>query len=320
MKIVLVTGGTGFIGRHCLARLVDCGFEVHAVSRRRDRRVAGVVWHVADLEEEHSVRRLVQTVRPTHLLHLAWYTEHGAFWSSPRNLEWVGASLSLVREFCETGSAERVVAAGTCAEYASGSDPCVEDQTICHPSTLYGASKHGLHVILERYLAQTGVSFAWGRLFLLYGPDEHPNRLIASITRSLLAGEPALCTHGNQIRDLLYVDDAAEAFVTLVNSDAQGAFNIASGQPVRLADIIQQLASLLERPELVQLGALPPRDEPEMLTADVGRLRSLGWSPRYSSKDGLDMTIAWWVGQRGSALKIGSRGEGVRTASEEPLT
>ncbi len=299
MKTVLVTGGAGFIGRHCLTRLVEGGYDVHAVSRAADHpAAAGVEWHVADLLENGSAHRLIRTVRPTHLLHLAWCTEHGAFWTSPRNLEWVGASLSLVREFCEAGAAERLVAAGTCAEYAWQSGTCIENQTSCVPSTLYGTSKHGLHVILERYMAQTSVSCAWGRLFLLYGPDEHPKRLISSVTRSLLADEPALCTHGNQIRDLLYVADAAEAFVTLLDSDAPGAFNIGSGRPVRLADAIHQLASQLGRPELVRLGALPPRDEPEILTADITRLRSLGWSPRHSLKDGLKLTIDWWIDQR----------------------
>jgi nucleoside-diphosphate-sugar epimerase len=299
MKTVLVTGGAGFIGRHCVRSLVERGFDVHAVSRRpRISDLSRVRWHAADLLDAGSVRALIDAVRPTHLLHLAWYTEHGVFWASPVNLDWVEASLTLVKAFVETGRAERVVAAGTCAEYRWESGTCVEDRTPCEPATLYGASKRGLQMILERYLAQSGVAFAWGRLFLLYGPDEPPNRLISSVTRSLLADEPALCTHGRQVRDLLYVADAADAFVTLLDVDAQGAFNIASGQPVRLADAINELGSQLGRPELIRLGALASRDEPEVLAADVTRLRALGWSPRHALRDGLKLTIDWWTDQQ----------------------
>ncbi len=296
MKTVLVTGGSGFVGRHCLAGLVERGYDVHATSRTPDHPpTAGVTWHVADLLEDGMARKLVQMIRPTHLLHFAWCTEHGAFWTSPQNLDWVAASLTLAKEFHEGGTAERLVVAGTCAEYAWESGICVEDRTRCVPSTLYGTAKHDLHRELERYFAHTHVGVAWGRLFLLYGPDEHPKRLIASVTRSLLADQPALCTHGNQVRDLLYVADAAEAFVALLDSDASGAYNIGSGRPIRLADAIQQLARRLGRPELVRLGALPARDEPDILTADVTRLSALGWSPRHSLPDGLQRTIDWWL-------------------------
>lgn len=297
MKRVLVTGASGFIGRECVRRLVARGDEVHAISTRPAPEIAGALrWHRADLLEGSSTTRLIHEIRPSHLLHLAWCTTPGAFWTSPLNLKWVDASLRLIQEFCAVGT--RIVAAGTCAEYRWESGIYSEASTELAPATLYGACKHGFQVILERYAALSGVTSAWGRLFLLYGPHEHPNRLVPAVTRALLAGQPAPCTHGRQVRDFLYVDDAAEAFVALLDHQAEGAFNIASGVPTRLADVVFGIADRLGRRELVRLGALEPRDEPDVMVADIDRIgRAIGWVPRRTLKEGLDLTVDWWASQ-----------------------
>jgi nucleoside-diphosphate-sugar epimerase len=300
VKRVLVTGASGFLGRHCLSALILRGYDVHAVSRAVSREAApglgsGVQWHHVDLLDARATRDLLESVQPSHLLHLAWYTEHGAFWDSPENIRWLEAGLAMARMFCASSVARRFVGAGTCAEYSWRSGVCVESETLLAPASLYGACKHALHTVLATYSAQTRVSCAWGRLFLLYGPHEDRRRLIPSVARALLAGEPARCTHGNFARDMLYVADAADAFVALLDSDAEGAFNIASGRETRLADAITHVANYLGRPELLRLGALPAREEPDTLLADVRRLQTaVPWTPRHSLFDGLDLTCDWW--------------------------
>lgn len=298
MKRVLLTGATGFVGRHCPPALVSAGFEVHAVSSQPPPADApeGVVWHEADLLARDKGAEVVAAVRPTHLLHLAWYAEHGKFWTSIENFRWVQASLDLFRAFAEAGG-RRVVAAGSCAEYEwGGAEPCLEGVTPLKPATLYGACKHALRVMLEAYAAQVGLSAAWGRVFFLYGPHERPHRLVASVTRSLLRGEEARCTHGEQVRDFLHVVDVAEAFVALLDSEAESAINIASGRAVALKDVINEIGDRMNRRELVRLGAVAaPAGEPRLIVADTKRLvEEVGWRPRLGLGAGLDETIAWW--------------------------
>ncbi|HYG11556.1 MAG TPA: NAD(P)-dependent oxidoreductase [Pyrinomonadaceae bacterium] len=307
MRKVLLTGATGFIGRHCLPALAAAGFEeIHAVSTREAQggahvlasaaETARVRWHSADLLSDDAAERVMAEVRPTHLLHMAWYAEPGKYWTSPLNEDWLRASVRLFGAFAGHGG-ERVVAAGTCAEYDwNYGGYCSESETPLAPATLYGECKRALHDALDALARERGLSAAWGRIFFLYGAHEHPQRLVSSVIRALLRGEPARCTHGEQLRDFLDVRDVADAFVALLASDVRGAVNIASGEAVSLKTVVNKIAEKLQRPDLVQLGALPaPAGEPPLLAADVSRLRGeVRWSPARTLDEGLDASISWW--------------------------
>ncbi len=297
MKRVLVTGAGGFVGRHCLPELLEREFEVHAASRRppRDEAPPAVTWHAADLLEPGGPGALVAGVRPTHLLHLAWEATPGTYWESPDNLRWLRASLDLVAAFAAAGG-ERLVSAGTCAEYGWASGRCSERGTPLAPATLYGTCKHALRQVEEAFAVRQGFSFARARLFFLYGPHEDPRRFVPSVIRPLLAGEPARCTHGRQVRDFLFVADAASALAAVLDGPVTGAVNIASGEPVALRELAGAVAALLGRPDLLRLGALPaPPGEAAVIVADVARLAGeVGWSPRRSLEEGLARTVEWW--------------------------
>lgn len=292
MRRVVVTGATGFIGRHTPGLLATRGFEVHPVSSRD-----------ADLLDRNASEALIRKLQPTDLLHLAWYAEHGKFWTSPENDRWVEASLELLRAFADFGG-RRAVIAGTCAEYDWNGDGLLsEDSTPLAPATPYGAAKARLHVEAASVAAEAGVSLAWGRIFFVYGPGEDPRRLVASVARALIAGEPAACTHGEQVRDFLHAGEVADALATLLASNVEGPVNIGSGEPTRIKEIVAEVAHATGRPDLVRLGALPANpDEPPRLVADVRRLREeVRWKPRGSLAQGIADTVAWWAGQGAGA-------------------
>lgn len=295
MKRVLVTGAAGFIGRQSLSKLIDCGFEVTAVTTQAPiNSNPAVKWVRADLMDPLQVSRVFAEVRPTHLLHFAWYAEHGKFWSAPENFRWVQASLKLLEAFAQNGG-RRVVTAGTCAEYDWKYGYCVENQTPLDPHTVYGTCKAALGALQAAYCRQTGISSAWGRIFLLYGPYEHPNRLVSSVILSLLRGETARCSHGRQVRDFMHVEDVASAFVALLASSVEGAVNIASARPVALRDVVGAIAQCLSRDDAVDFGAVAAVNDPQLLLADNRRLsEEVGWSPSYDLDSGLNSAIRWW--------------------------
>lgn len=294
MTRALVTGGSGFIGRPTVDALVARGFEVHLLARRAARDGA-VVSHACDLLDRTGVDDTLRAVSPAVLVHLAWNVEPGAYWRSPKNLDWVGASLDLVRAFAERGG-RRVVVAGSCAEYAWESDRFVENETPRRPATLYGAAKDGLHRILAAYADVVGLSLAWGRVFFLYGPGEKPGRLVPDAIRSLLAGQAFETSHGRQERDFLHVDDVGGAFAALAACDVRGAVNLGSGRAVPVRTIVERLADAIGRPDLLRLGARElAASEPPRIEADIRRLAAeVGFQPSYSLDQGLAQSLAWW--------------------------
>ncbi|MBT5107646.1 MAG: NAD-dependent epimerase/dehydratase family protein [Rhodospirillaceae bacterium] len=296
MKRVLVTGASGFIGRHALPELVNRGFEVHAVSRSPGaNQPQNVHWRRCDILDDAAQAHLIQDVRPSHLLHFAWCATPGVFWTAPENLDWVAASLRLYRRFLEQGG-ERMVFAGTCAEYDWSQDILSETKTPLAPSTLYGTAKNSLRSLIESASEQTNASWAWGRIFFLYGPHEDPARLAPSVIANLLNGREANCSHGRQIRDFMHVEDVARAFVSILESDFSGAVNIASGNPVAIRDVVNQIARKIGRPDLVKLGAIPTasNDPPRLLASNDILSDTIGFQPKYDLDTGLNETIDWW--------------------------
>lgn len=301
MKRVLVTGATGCIGRHACAQLLARGWEVHGVTSKLPAEGgAGVQMHLGDLLQPGAAEALMQGVEPSHLLHLAWYIAPGKWAAAPQNYLWVEASLGLVRAFQAAGG-QRMVTSGSCLEYDWRYGYCSERLTPMQPHTFYGVCKNALSQVVEGYANVAGLSSAWGRIFFLYGPWEHPERLVASVARSLATGQPARTSHGRQIRDYLFADDIANALVTLLESDVRGPINIGSGKAVTLRQIVERLGAIAGRADLLEIGAIPPAptDAP-LVVADVTRLHGeLGWRPKTSLDEGLQATLDWWRAQAG---------------------
>lgn len=319
MKRILVTGASGFIGRHCLAPLRALEYEVHAVSRGPVSDNPGrVKWHQADLLDPSSIAPLISKVQPTHLLHLAWIVTPGESIRSMENFRWVQASFQLAEAFAAAGG-RRMVVGGTCFEYDCRHGLLNENRTPLRPGTAYGACKHALHEMLTPFCQAKGIDLAWPRIFYLYGPHEHPRRLVASVIQSLLLGEPANCTPGRQVRDYLHVADVARALALLVDSDVTAALNIGSGMPVSLREIVECIGQLIGRKELLRLGALVAREnEPPLIVADATRLKNqLHWQPKFSLEEGLRHTIDWWQAWRAGGV---SPPKPLSTVQESPAS
>lgn len=240
------------------------------------------------------MQRLLVGYRPQGLLHLAWFVEPGKLIADPSNLDWVSASLDLIRAFREAGG-ERCTVSGSCYEYDWRYGYCVEQVTPCEPDTLYGAAKDSLRRAFLAYCNVSGLSGSWGRAFFMYGPRENPARLVSSVILSLLKGQPARSSHGLQVRDYLHIEDVAEGMVALFGSQARGAYNIAGGSTT-IRRIVETLGQLTGRGDLLQIGAIPARaNDAPLVLGDARRLETeAGWKPRIELESGLAATVEWW--------------------------
>lgn len=204
-------------------------------------------------EATHRLEELLEESET--LVHAAWYAEPGKYLTSPENLTCLSGTLSLARAFAAVGG-KRFVGVGTCAEYDTSAGLLAADTPLA-PNTLYAACKAATAQVLDHFFGAEDVSFAWCRIFYLYGEGEDQRRLVPYIRGRLEAGEEVLLTQGNQIRDFLDVKDAARMIVDATLGDQEGAVNICSGEAVTVRQLAERIADEYGRRELLRFGARP---------------------------------------------------------------
>jgi nucleoside-diphosphate-sugar epimerase len=287
---IAVTGATGFVGHYVIKSLVKQGYEVLAIGRSAPEDNNLVTFIQFDLLKEYDYA-WISEYKPSHLLHLAWYAEHGKFWDSSLNLNWCDATVRLIDSFCSYGG-KRVVVAGSCAEYDWSFGYCKEENTPINPKTLYGITKDSARRMSSEICRLNNVSFAWGRIFFPFGSGENSNRLIPSITQALLGNRPLFSIGTQQWRDILPVEIVADALVFLLTQNHSGIFNICSGRPIQLCEIIRQVAlSIDEDPQLLLSQGVEQSQSPNFLIGDSSLITTMGWKPVYDLWENLHFYV-----------------------------
>jgi nucleoside-diphosphate-sugar epimerase len=283
---VLVTGARGFIGSHVVTALEARGADVSAFARPDD-------YHDAQ-----TVERVFRKVSPSILVHCAWRLAPGSdYLGDPANSHEVVASLRLFR-LAQAAGCARIVGVGTCLEYAGADGPVAETAPL-QPRTLYGTSKAALFFASAAWAREADVSLAWARLYFPYGPAEAKHRLIPTVVNGLLRGERVATTAGTQRRSWIFAPDAGDAIAAIAMSDVDGPVNVGAEEVVAVRDVVERIADMLGRRDLLDIGAFPPRpDDPQVLWADIRKLTSsVKWKPTRDLNAGLEETIAWWQTQ-----------------------
>lgn len=282
MSVLLVTGPSAFIGRHALAALSARAYDIHALCRNPVPEIAPTArWHAVDLMDRRLVHELCARLRPTYLLHMAWCASNPSYRADPANDQWANASKALASAFFSNGG-KRAVFAGTSAEYEAP-----------EKQSPYVKSKITAAQAMQARARACGGSFAWGRIFLPYGPDDAAHRLVPSTIDALLAGRLAQCSAGDQVRDFVYAGDVGAAFALLLESKLEGPNDVGTGCGTSVRHAVEEIARQVGRPDLVRFGAVvPSATEPKSLVARPEALLALHWQPRTLST-GLGLTIAW---------------------------
>ena len=289
---VLLTGASGYLGQHVLARLRERDIDIVLLGRSHPARAENLPLIAVDLLECRDLTAALYEARASHLLHLAWYTEYGKYWNSPLNLRWVDASLRLLQAFTEQGGRHAVMT-GTCAEYEWREDrPFREDATQLNPASLYGAAKDATRRLAEAWCRDQGVTLAWGHVFFPFGPGESRQRMLPSLIEVFRGRSAPFGVNAEAWRGMLPVRDAADALVHLLAQGCKGRYNICTGQPVQLGEVVRTLARLCgaDPSSVLALTTARPGD-PTMLVGNNQRLLATGWLPTQTLEQGLSFQV-----------------------------
>jgi nucleoside-diphosphate-sugar epimerase len=310
--IALITGGAGFIGSHIAAAFAAAGARVRIIDdlstgyRENVSELAGDVDFVeGSVADEAALRRALEDVE------LVFH--EAAIPSVPRSVEnprqthvaSVEATFSLLLAAKEKKVRRIVYAASSSAYGDQPTLPKVESM-LPEPLSPYAVAKlvgeHYCQVFTRVYGLET-VSL---RYFNVFGPRQDPSSqysgVISRFIAALLGGEqPVIYGDGEQSRDFTYIDNVVDANLKAAESArAVGqVINIANGERITLNELLRELKSLTERPDVVADFREPRAGDVKHSLADISRARDLlGFEPQVDLRTGLQHTIDWWKNSR----------------------
>jgi len=302
----LVTGASGFVGSHLVRKLVGDGHDVLAVVRKssdlwRLEDVEGKVrFAYASLSDIRSIGNEIRQFKPDAAFHLSWTGGNcRKFVNDPSQVfENVPGSLDLVR-LCHEAECTRYLFLGTSVEYDNYRQP-VRETDPAEPTNLYGLAKLTTLQLSQALCAGYGMRFVGVRLFWAYGPMDDGLRMVPSVTAKPLVRERPSLTHGEQLWDFLYIDDVVAALITAATNDAaEGIFNLGSGAPISIRDLVSQIGDAIDPDLELGFGEVPyAADQVMHLEADISRLRAAtGWSPKIDLHEGIRRTVEFYARQ-----------------------
>jgi dTDP-6-deoxy-L-talose 4-dehydrogenase (NAD+) len=260
-RTVLLTGGTGFVGRQVLKALALNGLKVRIVVRGGGQSqftssdALESIVTTPDMFAENSDWWAKVCLGIDTIIHVAWYAEPEQYLQSPKNLDCLIGTLQMAKGASQAGVC-RIVGIGTCIEYELSGEKLSID-TPLRPLTPYAEAKAMTFTALEKWLPRQGIEFAWCRLFYLYGEGEDARRLVPYLHSQFRAGQFALLSSGNQVRDFLNVQEAGRLIVQVALGKQQGPINICSGIGVSIKHLAEQIADEYGRRDLLKFGVRP---------------------------------------------------------------
>jgi len=332
---VLLTGSAGFIGMHCIERLLARGDTVVGVDNLNDyyevslkearlARIAGhenFSFHRVSVEDKDAMAALFAAERPDRVIHLA--AQAGVRYSLENPHAYIDANLQgfiNILEGCRHNGVEHLVYASSSSVYGGNElMPFSEHHSVDHPVSLYAATKKANELMAHTYSHLYGLPTTGLRFFTVYGPWGRPDMALFMFTRAMLAGETInVFNEGRMVRDFTYIDDIVEGVIRVLDKvaapnpdfdplqpDPQTStapfrvFNIGNGNPTPLMDYIGALEEALGITAKKNMMPMQPGDVPAT-SADTAELfKWVGFAPDTDVRDGVKRFVEWYLAYHG---------------------
>ncbi|MGX9366267.1 NAD-dependent epimerase/dehydratase family protein [Desulfoplanes sp. PS50] len=262
-KTALITGATGFVGSHLARRLVKDGWTVHAIVRSSSKRDLihdiedSIYFHIYNGTVD-SMQEIFAESRPDTIFHLAslFLSQH-----QPQDITaLIQSNITFGTHLAEAAVANdcfQFINTGTSWQHYENED--------YNPVNLYAATKQAFEDILKYYVEAHALKVVTLKLFDTYGPDDPRPKLMNLLKRAAETGETLEMSPGEQLIDLVHVDDVVEAFCTAqeligkMDGSVMNDYGISSNNPRSLRDIVTEIENELGKKITVHWGGKPYR-------------------------------------------------------------
>ena len=315
-KKIVVTGGSGFLGKFVLDRLLEHGASEIFVPRSRDY----------DLRDRAEVERLYAEQGPEILIHLA--ATVGGIGANRRNpgrffYENMAMGLHVIDEARRYGQLEKLVIVGTTCSYPKHTPTPFDEEELWNgypeeTNAPYGIAKKALLVMAQGYREQYGLPGIYLIPANLYGPgdnfDPESSHVIPALIRKFVHAKQSAsaCVEvwgtGSVSREFLYVQDAAEGIVlATLRYEGNGPVNLGTGKEIRIKELADEIRELVGYEGEIIWNPSQPDGQPRRRLDVQKAVREFGFQAQTSLRTGLAKTIEWYQKAR-SAEAGGSQG------------
>ena len=335
MMKVLVTGAAGFIGMHCIERLLARGDHVVGIDNLNDyydvalkqSRLSQIAdhaafrFHRASIEDKEAMAGIFAEEKPDRVIHLA--AQAGVRYSLENPHAYIDANLQgfmNILEGCRHNDVAHLAYASSSSVYGGNAQmPFSEHHSVDHPVSLYAATKKANELMAHTYSHLYGLPTTGLRFFTVYGPWGRPDMALFLFTDAIRNRRPIdVFNRGAMVRDFTYIDDIVEGVIRVLDKTATPdpnfdpmnpdpgsstapfrVFNIGNGNPTPLMDYIGALEDALGMTAEKNMMPMQPGDVPAT-SADTSGLRDwVGFAPNTDVRDGVKRFVDWYIGYYG---------------------
>ena len=328
---VLVTGSAGFIGMHCVERLLARGDGVVGVDNLNDyydvtlkeARLARIADHEAfrfhrvAVEDRDAMAGIFVDEKPDRVIHLA--AQAGVRYSLENPHAYIDANLQgfiNILEGCRHNDVAHLAYASSSSVYGGNElMPFSEHHSVDHPVSLYAATKKANELMAHTYSHLYDLPTTGLRFFTVYGPWGRPDMALFLFTNAIRKGvQIDVYNKGAMVRDFTYIDDIVEGVIRVLDKTATPnpdfdpmnpdpgsskapyrVFNIGNGNPTPLMDYIGALEDALGMTAEKNMMPMQPGDVPAT-SSDTSELQDwVGFAPNTDVRDGVARFVDWYV-------------------------
>ena len=301
-KNILVTGGAGFIGSHLVDRLIKKKSTVKVIDNYQAGRRENLnqSWDEiqvikGDIRNSELVREVIEDVDV--IFHIAANASVPYSVKNPRyDFETNALGTFNILEASINSNVEKIIYASSAAVYGEPTYTPIDEVHPLNPISPYGTTKLAGEKLGFTFKEIYGLDFTAIRIFNTYGPRQ-PRYVIYDFIKKLNKNPDKLevLGSGEQVRDYCYISDMVNAFI-LVAEKGNSVYNAAGGSPISIRELADLMVSEISPNAKIKYGGKTWKGDINVLTANITRLKNLGFQPEIDFKTGIKRTIEWFKG------------------------